>query len=71
MIWYNEPPYWKEQENRLIVQAGPQTDFWRLTGLGEIRDSGHFYAQRQEGDFVAEVKISAEYVTQYNHGTCR
>jgi regulation of enolase protein 1 (concanavalin A-like superfamily) len=67
MIWYNEPPHWEEQENRLLVQAGPQTDFWRLTKWGDVRDSGHFYAQSQEGDFVAEVKISAEYVTQYNH----
>ena len=67
MIWYNEPPHWEEQENRLLVQAGPQTDFWRLTKGGDVRDSGHFYAQSQEGDFVTEVKISAEYVTQYNH----
>jgi regulation of enolase protein 1 (concanavalin A-like superfamily) len=67
MIWYNEPPHWEQQEDRLLVQAGPQTDFWRLTKGGDIRDNGHFYAQNQEGDFMAEVKISAEYVMQYNH----
>lgn len=67
MIWYNEPPFWDEQEDLLFVQARPQTDFWRLTKDGDVRNNGHFYAQSQVGDFVAEVKINAKYVMQYNH----
>lgn len=61
MQWHNEPPAWTIQ-----VTAGPKTDFWRKTHYGFIRDSGHFYYQQVEGDFIAEVKVSGDYAALYD-----
>ena len=66
MNWYNEPPTWIIQDNKVIIQTGPKTDFWRLTAGGYIQDSGHFYSERRSGDFRAEVKCSGEYQALYD-----
>lgn len=66
MHWYNEPPTWTIQDNKVIVHTGPKTDFWRLTAGGYIQDSGHFYFERRKGDFWAEAKFSGEYQTLYD-----
>ncbi len=51
MDWYNEPPKWSINGDSVTVQTGPKTDFWRLTAGGYVRDSGHFYSQRQSCSF--------------------
>jgi regulation of enolase protein 1 (concanavalin A-like superfamily) len=66
MEWHNEPPAWQVRGDTLAVTAAPRTDFWRTTHYGFIRDSGHFYARRVSGDFVAEVKVSGAYRDQYD-----
>jgi regulation of enolase protein 1 (concanavalin A-like superfamily) len=66
MDWYNEPAKWSVDDNAVIVESGPQTDFWRLTHGGYINDNGHFYFQSQVGDFVAEVKVSGSYNALYD-----
>ncbi len=66
MHWHNEPPRWREQEGALHVTTAPQSDFWRKTHYGFIRDSGHFYGRQAAGDFVATVKISGRYATLYD-----
>jgi regulation of enolase protein 1 (concanavalin A-like superfamily) len=66
MDWYNEPPNWSVQDHTILIHSAPQTDFWRLTHSGMIRDSGHFYYQRQVGDFLAKVKVSGQYATLYD-----
>ncbi|MBN1678680.1 MAG: DUF1349 domain-containing protein [Anaerolineae bacterium] len=66
MKWYNEPPVWETQDNRLLVKSGPKTDFWRKTHYGFIRDNGHFYSQDVTGDFVAGVKLSGNYNALYD-----
>ena len=38
--WLNEPPAWEARGQTLIVTAGPQTDFWRTTHYGFVRDNG-------------------------------
>jgi regulation of enolase protein 1 (concanavalin A-like superfamily) len=43
--WQNEPPAWSADGGRIAVTTAPQTDFWRKTHDGGIRDSGHFYHQ--------------------------
>jgi regulation of enolase protein 1 (concanavalin A-like superfamily) len=63
MDWYNEPPRWTAHDNTVTMLSGPKTDFWRRT---EVRDSGHFYFQRQVGDFQAEVKVSGDYTATYD-----
>ncbi|HEX2913467.1 MAG TPA: DUF1349 domain-containing protein [Chloroflexia bacterium] len=66
MQWYNEPPRWQQEDNHLIVRTGPDSDYWRVTHYGFIRDSGHFYYQEVQGDFTAEVKITGQYEALYD-----
>ncbi|HEY9622289.1 MAG TPA: DUF1349 domain-containing protein [Crinalium sp.] len=66
MRWYNEPSSWQDQDGVLTVTSGSNTDFWRKTHYGFIRDSGNFYYCEVAGDFVAEVKVSGNYETLYD-----
>jgi regulation of enolase protein 1 (concanavalin A-like superfamily) len=66
MNWYNEPEVWEGQGDKLIVRADPQTDFWRVTLHGFIKDDAHFYYQDVTGDFVATVKITGAYAALYD-----
>lgn len=66
MDWYNEPPRWTSAGDTVTMLAGPNTDFWRLTAGGYVRDSGHFYYCRQGGDFQAEVRLKGEYQELYD-----
>lgn len=66
MIWYNEPSNWSTDKNGLYIHAEGDTDFWRITHYDFIHDDGHFYYQERAGDWVATVKISGEYTSQYD-----
>ncbi len=66
MKWLNEPPNWKIHNNKIEVTSTQNTDFWRKTHYGYIRDSGHFYYQQLTGDFVAEVKVRGKYQDLYD-----
>jgi len=66
MQWYNEPPSWTAEGDTITVTVGSKTDFWRKTHDGGVRDSGHFYFQEVTGDFVAEVRLSADYGALYD-----
>ncbi|HEY4388168.1 MAG TPA: DUF1349 domain-containing protein [Ktedonobacteraceae bacterium] len=66
MNWYNEPPSWSSQGNIIAMQTGPHTDFWRITSYGFSRDNGHIYYQSQQGNFLAEVKVSGQYTALYD-----
>src|SRR5687768_7404991 len=39
MEWYNEPPGWEVTGERITIQVGAKTDFWRTTHYGFIRDT--------------------------------
>ena len=66
MEWLNEPPAWEIRGETLIVTAGPQTDFWRTTHYGFVRDNGHLGFRSWDGDFVAGVKVTGAYRDQYD-----
>ncbi|MEQ8673757.1 MAG: DUF1349 domain-containing protein [Aggregatilineales bacterium] len=66
MDWYNEPENWQQTADKLRVQAGGKTDFWRVTLHRFIKDDAHFYYQDVTGDFTATVKISGSYATLYD-----
>ncbi|MBD3883013.1 DUF1349 domain-containing protein [Phormidium tenue FACHB-886] len=66
MQWYNTPPVWEVQGDRIRVTAGAKTDFWRKTHYGFIRDSGNFYYEQVTGNFIAEVKVTGQYQTLYD-----
>ena len=64
MEWYNDPPHWSAHNGSLTMHCAPQTDFWRLAGIA--RDNGHFYYQRQAGDFQIDCRFSGSYNAQYD-----
>ena len=66
MEWLNEPPVWRADHERLHVVTGPNTDFWRVTHYGFVRDNGHFYYEERTGDFTIQVKIDAKYDALYD-----
>ncbi|WP_323199228.1 DUF1349 domain-containing protein [Nostoc sp. UHCC 0251] len=66
MEWYNEPPVWEVKDEAIAITSGAKTDFWRETHYGFIRDNGHFFYQKIQGDFIAEVKISGQYQDLYD-----
>ncbi len=66
MQWYDEPPTWKQKDDSITVVSGDNTDFWRKTHYGFIRDTGHFWYQEVSGNFQATVKIVGTYETLYD-----
>ena len=64
MDWYNEPPNWSAHDGPVTMHSAPQTDFWRLAGIA--RDNGHFYFQRQAGNFQIDCRFSGSYHAQYD-----
>lgn len=66
MQWYNEPPAWSAVGETLTVTTGPDSDFWRVTHYGFVRDSGHFWYTTLAGDALAEVRVRGAYRDQYD-----
>jgi uncharacterized protein len=64
--WLNEPPHWSETKDGLTVSTGDQTDFWNRTFYDFTHDNGHFRYVHGEGDFSAEVEVSADYQHLYD-----
>lgn len=63
--WLNEPRKWSAEP--LTVHVEPKTDFWRLTGNGEIHTNGHVYGVRLAGDFTLTASFSGDFPAQYDH----
>ena len=66
MTWLNEPPAWRIDGETLVVETGPETDFWRSTGYGFVRDSGHFLGRPLEGDAAIEVTFRGDLSHQFD-----
>jgi regulation of enolase protein 1 (concanavalin A-like superfamily) len=66
MKWLNEPARWQHDGDTITVTADGNTDFWRITHDGGVRDTGHFYYRPVTGDFMAEVTFSAGYSALYD-----
>jgi len=66
MRWLNEPPAWSQDAGTIRLTTAPDTDFWRTTHYGFVRDTGHFRYERVTGDFTARVRIEGAYRDQYD-----
>jgi uncharacterized protein len=66
MTWLNEPRNWKQENDDFSVFADPQTDFWRKTHYGFVRDNGHFYYEKVAGNFEVETEFRGEYRSLYD-----
>lgn len=64
--WYNEPPAWSVEGDKITITAGPKTDFWRRTRHDFVADNGNFYYREVSGNFTAEVKLSGQYESLYD-----
>ncbi|KAI1721449.1 regulation of enolase protein 1 [Ditylenchus destructor] len=62
MKWLNQPgKVVNATETGVEMTVDPDTDYWRITHYGFIRDNGPFYYAEQEGDFEASVKVTGAY----------
>ena len=66
MRWLNEPPQWRQSGDVITAVTTKETDFWRETHYGFVRDDGHFYHSEASGDFTAMVRVSGEYRHLYD-----
>src|SRR5215472_758202 len=66
MQWLNEPSSWQRTGDEITVNVDPGTDFWRETGYGYIRDSGHVYGEVLAGDLDVSVRIRGVLTAQYD-----
>jgi uncharacterized protein len=60
--WFNEPGRWDGN----TVTTDPDTDFWRTTHYGFVRDTGHILGVDKAGDFELTVTFSGDYREQYD-----
>lgn len=58
--WYNEPQNVRFNEEGMVVEAKPQTDFWQSKHHNFHKDDGHFFFNRISGDFTLTLKWSFE-----------
>ena len=66
MEWCNEPSRWSAEDGEIAVHADPQTDFWRITGYGYVRDNAHIYGEVISADFDLTVQVRGDYAAQYD-----
>ena len=66
MHWLNEPSKWQAQDQTIAFNVERETDFWRKTHDGGMRDNGHFYSDTVTGDFAATVKVIGNYHALYD-----
>jgi hypothetical protein len=60
--WFNEPKSWDGDS----VTTDPDTDFWRTTHYGFVRDTGHILGVDRAGDFELTVTFAGAYAEQYD-----
>lgn len=63
--WLNEPAEWS-WDGHLVAHSQANTDFWRITHYGFIRDNGHHFAVPTTGDMVMRATVTGEYADQYD-----
>ena len=66
MTWLNEPASWSDNGSSLAIEVEPDTDFWRRTHYGFIRDSGHFRFRRVRGDLELRADFRGGLADQYD-----
>src|SRR5215469_4480824 len=66
MEWLNEPANWQRTGDLVTVSVDTGTDFWRETGYGYVRDSGHVYGEVLAGDLDVSVRVRCALRVQYD-----
>lgn len=60
------PRKWSLGGERLALTSDPQTDFWRVTHYGFIKNDGHFFYREIHGSFTCELQFSGKYSDLYD-----
>lgn len=63
--WLNPPASW-EAGDGLSVTTSPDTDFWRTTHYGFVRDTGHALGRTLTGEFTLTTTFSGAYQDLYD-----
>jgi hypothetical protein len=66
LAWLNEPREWSGDAAALTARAEPETDFWRTTHYGFVRDSGHLAYLELPGDGVVSLRFGGDFNAQYD-----
>jgi regulation of enolase protein 1 (concanavalin A-like superfamily) len=66
MTWLNEPPSVELHGSELVVNTGPETDFWRSTAYGFVHDDGHFLSAPFPAEGALEVSFRAHLAAQFD-----
>ncbi len=64
--WLNEPTTWTAADRTLEVTTDPDSDFWRTTHYGFVRDTGHVLGLDRAGDFELTVTFAGDYTEQFD-----
>lgn len=64
--WLNPPTVWSGDASGLRLQTAKETDFWRETFYGFVRDSGHAWLRPVAGDFTASATVTGAYEALYD-----
>lgn len=60
--WVNEPSRWDGDS----ITTDEDTDFWRTTHYGYVRDTGHILGVDKVGDFELVATFAGDYTDQYD-----
>ena len=66
MSWLNEPEEWQITDNKLMISATPQSDYWNKSHYGFTVFDGPFLYTERSGEFEVSVKISAAYKFRFD-----
>ena len=66
MLWLNEPPMVRYEADCVIVETGPETDFWHRTSYGFTHHDGHFLGATLAGDAAIEITFRGDFSEQFD-----
>ncbi|MPZ85748.1 MAG: DUF1349 domain-containing protein [Actinophytocola sp.] len=64
--WFNEPTTWTAEGDTVTITTDPDTDFWRTTHYGFVRDTGHILGTELDGDWTLTATFRGDYRDQYD-----
>jgi uncharacterized protein len=64
--WLNPPAHFEVDAKQLSVTTAKETDFWRETFDGFIRDSGHLFGVSVNQEFTAQVRVAGRFDVEYD-----
>ncbi len=66
MHWFNEPESWSVENDRLVMDVTPQSDYWRISHYGFTVDDAPFLYTVRGGEFEVKVKITGDYKVRFD-----